>query len=222
MKLGTEDKKKLAIAGVAGLIALGAVGYSLSFFFGGPPPPPPTAPTIIDNTKASGVSTPAGAPAKIAAVPPGNVVAGAAEKIGSTSGALDPTLHEEAMLNTESLVYSGTGRNIFAGTADATVAIAKPVAPPRPIPPPPQTTQPTRVVDQGPPPPPPIDLKFFGTSTSATGVRRAFLLKGDEVFLAQAGDIVQRRYRVVSISPSSILVEDIPNINKQTLPLNPN
>ena len=51
------------------------------------------------------------------------------------------------------------------------------------------------------------------------GARKAFLLQGDNVFLASAGDVVDRKYRVVSITANSILVEDIPNVNKQTLPL---
>ena len=72
---------------------------------------------------------------------------------------------------------------------------------------------------RGPPPPPPIDLKFFGTATGANGARRAFLLHGDHVFLASDGDIVQRKYKVISISASSILVEDMANNNRQTLPL---
>jgi hypothetical protein len=66
-----------------------------------------------------------------------------------------------------------------------------------------------------------VPYKFFGTVTSASGARRAFLLStsGDDVVVASAGDIVQRRYRVVSIEANSILIEDIPNTNKQSLPL---
>jgi hypothetical protein len=71
----------------------------------------------------------------------------------------------------------------------------------------------------GPPPPPPIDLKFFGTATSANGHRQAFLLKGEDVLLASDGDIVQRRYKIVTISANSVLVEDLTNNNRQTLPL---
>jgi len=71
----------------------------------------------------------------------------------------------------------------------------------------------------GPPPPPPIDLKFFGTATSADGHRQAFLLKGEDVFLASDGDIVQRRYKIVTISANWVLVEDLANNNQQTLPL---
>jgi hypothetical protein len=62
-------------------------------------------------------------------------------------------------------------------------------------------------------------LKFFGTATAPNGTRRAFLLHGDDVFLASDGDIVQRRYKVVSVLANSIVVEDMTNNNRQTLPL---
>jgi hypothetical protein len=73
-------------------------------------------------------------------------------------------------------------------------------------------------VNMGPPPKPPINLKFFGTATQ-DGKKRALLLSGDDVFLAAPGDIVQRRYRIVSIAANSITVEDVPNSNSQNLPL---
>jgi hypothetical protein len=44
-------------------------------------------------------------------------------------------------------------------------------------------------------------------------------LHGDNVLLAVPGDVVERRYRVLSIAANSITVEDLPNRNKQTLPL---
>jgi hypothetical protein len=47
----------------------------------------------------------------------------------------------------------------------------------------------------------------------------AFLLHGEDVFLATDGEIVQRRYKVISVSANSILVEDMTNNNRQTLPL---
>jgi hypothetical protein len=129
----------------------------------------------------------------------------------------------EAMLVTESLEYSGNGRNIFsANSAPAPVVIQKPLAsaritatapvvvpcPPNCPPPPP------------PPPPPPIDLKFFGIVSAPDGTRRqAFLLHDDSVFLASVGDVVLRRYRVVSIEAKSIRVEDMQYKDTQTLPL---
>jgi hypothetical protein len=65
----------------------------------------------------------------------------------------------------------------------------------------------------------PIDLKFFGFETSGDGKRQAFLLHNDDVYLASAGDIVMRRYRVVAIDAKTIQVEDMQNKNTQTLPL---
>jgi hypothetical protein len=156
------------------------------------------------------------APVKTAPATKADAVPGghAAKSLGTTSAQLDPTLRMEAMLVTESLVYSGSGRNIFSASS-APVDIPKPIVPVRTkaLPPPPPPPPP------GPPPPPPIDLKFFGTATGGDGKREAFLLHGDDVFLASDGDIVQRKYKVISISANSILVEDMANNNRQTLPL---
>ena len=201
MKLGAEEKRKRIAVGVLGAVALGTTIYMFEELYGGTSSPPPSPPMTVTALAAKGPTTAAGP---------------AAVKL-NTSAQLDPTLHMEAMLVTESLVYSGTGRNIFAAGSEAPpVVIAKNQFPPRPGPtPPPPPPQPK----PGPPPLPPINLKFFGTATSQNGTRRAFLLNGDDVFVASAGDVVERRYRVVSIAANSVLVEDIPNSNKQTLPL---
>ena len=201
MKLGTEDKKKLRLAIVAGFFGLIALGVIYNELFGGPSaPPPPPVPVAVAAPAAVGRSS-------------------AAQKLGTTAAQLDPTLYMEAMLATESLVYRGSGRNIFAAGADPAavkaIAVVQPKFPPRPN----LASASQPVVNSGPPPPPAIALKFFGTATAANGSRRAFLLNGDDVFLASPGDVVQRKYRVVSIALNSILVEDIPNNNKQTLPL---
>ncbi len=213
MKVGNDDQKKLILAGVLGFPALFAVYYLYSLLFGGPTTPPPPQPVVV-----TAVTTNRSASSRVVStVPPGFGVGSAAQKVGSTSGQLDPTLHMEAMRVTESLVYSGTGRNIFAAgpmVVATPVKIAQAIAPARPVAPPA-----VPVVARGPAPPPPINLKFFGTATTPNGNRRAFLVNGDDVFVASIGDVVQRRYRVVSISANSILVEDIPNSNKQTLPL---
>ena len=199
MKLGTEDKKKLRLAVVAGFFGVIALGVIYNELFGGPSAPPPPVPVAVTAPAVKGKS--------------------GAQKLGTTAAQLDPTLHMEPMLATESLVYRGSGRNIFAAAgaepaAVKAIAVVQPKFPARPA-----LTPVTLPVNQGLPPPPPINLKFFGTATAANGSRRAFLLNGDDVFLASPGDVVQRKYRVVSIALNSILVEDIPNNNKQTLPL---
>ena len=218
MKAGTEDKKKLVTAGVAGVLALGALYYTFSLFIGGSAPAPTPKPAVIVNDGTAQSTT---GPNRAVVAPPGNVTAGVAKKVGTLNAQLGPTLHMDAMLVTESLVYSGSGRNIFSAAPyvpEKKPEIVKPIAGARPI----QAVQPVYTGPPPIPPPPPINLKFFGTSTSASGVRKAFLLQGDDVFLAAQGDIVQRKYRIVSITPNTILVEDIPNVNKQTLPLIPN
>ncbi len=194
MKLTDSHKKGLAI-GAFVLLAGGILYYELSD--DGPPRPVQTAASV--------------APA--AAKPSSQAKGGEARSLGTTSAQLDPTLKMGPMLVAERLAYSGSGRNIFSA-ASAPVEIPKPVAPVRP-----KVVAPVYTPPPGPPPPPPIDLKFFGTSTSADGKRQAFLLHGQDVFLATDGDIVQRRYRVISVAANSIVVEDLPNSNRQTLPL---
>jgi hypothetical protein len=122
------------------------------------------------------------------------------------------------MLRTENLVYTGTGRNIFSLVYTPVAmpvlpkvipsARIKPVGPP-PLPPPPPTCPPSC---------PPINLKFFGTATRGN-VRQAFLLQGEDVYLASTGDIVAHKYKIVSIEAGSIHVEDLTNGYTQTLPL---
>ena len=196
MKIGTEDKKKLTILAVAGTLALGCVFYIYNQL-AVPSVPAPVTPVAATPVAATPLrSRP-------------QVAAGSQAVLTQ----LDPTLRMGPMLVTEALVYSGSGRNIFSQTS-VQVEIPKAIASARPTPAPPPV-----YVPQGPPPPPPIDLKFFGTATSKNGARQAFLLHGEDVFVASAGDVVQRRYRIVTVNANSIVVEDLTNNNRQTLPL---
>jgi hypothetical protein len=198
MKIGSEDKKKAAIAGVLGVVVLILVVWRvLPLFEGGTPAPLP--PKIVQ------------APTRTVTQPGTQAAEHEAAMVPSSGSlaALDPTLHPEWMAAAESLEYAGKGRNIFS-MSSAPVEIEKPKAPPR------------LVAEQGPPPPPPpppIDLKFFGYEAHAGGDRKAFLLHGDDVFIASVGDVVDHRYKVVQIEPLSIQIEDIPFNNTQTLPL---
>ena len=208
MRLSNKDDRNKLIAGsVFVLLAAGVLYYDFH-----DSTPAPVAPVAVT---APVVSSSAKVPA-VAVVPAGNAMGHAARNVGKASTMLDPTLKMGPMLVTEALVYSGSGRNIFSMTSvPVVVNIPKPIAPARPKGP----VMPLVQQPMGPPPPPPIDLKFFGTATTANGQRRAFLLHGEDVFLASDGDVVQRRYKVVSIAANTIVVEDLTNNNRQTLPL---
>jgi hypothetical protein len=207
MKISSGNSRQTILATVLGVLALGAVLYIYEEIFATGTPAP-----ALQAAAVTAPMNPASAPAVR------GDTESAAKKAGTTSAALDPTLHMDAMLVSESVEYSGSGRNIFsAASAPPLVAIPQPVAPARPQPnlqaalPPPQPT--------GPPPLPPIDLKFFGTETSAKGTRLAFLLHDETVYTASAGDIVMRRYRILAVDAKTIQIEDMQNSNKQTLPL---
>ncbi len=191
MNITPDTQKKAAVIAVFVLLMAGVLYYNLR-----DDSAPAPAPAAVVTTARAGYAP-----------------NGAAKNVGTTAAQLDPTLKMGPMLRAESLVYSGSGRNIFSASSGP-IDIPKPIAPARPRGP----VAPVVTAPAGPPPPPPIDLKFFGTET-ANGQRRAFLLKGEDVYLASPGDIVARRYKVDSIGTNSVVVEDLTDNNRQTLPL---
>jgi hypothetical protein len=233
MKAGTDSRKKTMLAAGGSVVALGCIVYIYFQLFAQPENPAAiamknnaNAPTTVVSSSGSIAATRSSASSNNAVTGAAAANAGlgaapgvAAQKMASTSSSLDPTLDESAMLRTESLVYSGTGRNIFSlvyTPPAAAITLPKNMPPARPIasgPPPPPP---------GPPPPPPIALKFFGTAVRANGIRQAFLLQGEDVYLASQGDIVARKYKILQINLNSIQVEDLTNHNTQTLPLQQN
>lgn len=206
---GSEDRKKLIAMCAFAVLAAGVLYYELYT----PSTPPTTATTPVVTTDPGTGS--AGTAAARARVPARG--SGLGQTLGTTAAALDPTLHMEPMRRAESVSYEGTGRNIFSGISSPTVVIPRAIAPARPrlaknLPPP---------LPEGPPPPPPINLKFSGyfAAGDGSGEHQVILVHGDDVVLAHAGDIVLRRYRIVSVSANSIQVEDMTNNNKQLIPL---
>lgn len=215
MKAGAENRKKTILAGALGAVALCCIFYAYNSLYGGSGSPPPTvapvtAPAPV-HTQTAPLTTPTRGMAGNASPVPGVDAA----QLATTSASLDPTLDESAMHRTESLVYSGTGRNIFSATYTPPPVIPTHMPPARPR----RVTAAAPPMPVGPPPPPPINLKFFGTAKRADSNLQAFLLSGDNVYLASAGEIVAHKYKIVAINPNSIQVEDLQNNNTQTLPL---
>ena len=160
-------------------------------FFGGG-----SAPT--SNTGSSASSVPTG-PAAI------RVQKGKRKAVLARS--LDPTLRYEWLKASEDKKYEGNQRNIFRAEEEIPKPVAQVAEPAHDTTPPP------------PPPPPPINLKFFGFANKPGEAKKIFLSQGEDVFIAREGDIVDRRYRVVRISPTSVEIEDVLNNNRQSIPL---
>lgn len=128
-----------------------------------------------------------------------------------TEPRLDPTLDLNLLRQSEEIKYAGNGRNIFVAGSVASIEKPKRSG---------VTDQQASLrLPQPPPPPPPITLKFFGFANKPGETKKVFLSQGEDVFIAAEGDIVDRRYRVLRISPTAVDVEDVLNNNRQSLPL---
>jgi len=215
LKLGTENKTKTyAAIGLTIVTLIVAAHFIYDQFFSSPAPPPVmrTPPPAVART----ITRPSaeGSPATAASAGSNALnFAHTAITLPSAS-ALDPTLHPEIMAQAEATTYTGDGRNIFSANSApvAPVHIEQVKASIRQ-----QATVPT-----GPPPPPPppdIDLKYFGYYGPKGGPRRVCLSHGEDLFLASEGDVVDRRYKVVKITTTSVDVEDMAYNHTQTLPL---
>jgi hypothetical protein len=191
VQIGSENKTKVVWASVLGGIAVLVIAYEL---FSGPSAPVTAAqPTTTTTGKA-----------KKSIGRNGKERAAAQER-------LDPTLDLRSLAQTEQTKYTGSGRNIFVAQVDIPAPVAPaviestgPIGPPAPPPP---------------PPPPPINLKFFGFANKSGEPKKVFLSQGEDVFIAVEGDIVDRRYKVVHIGPTSVEIEDVLYNNKQNIPL---
>jgi hypothetical protein len=193
MQLGTENRNKTIAA--IGLTVLALVLAVMRFFPGSPAAAKSPAPAV----------TPPPGTRRIVVV--ARNASGKRTVPSAAVSSLDPTLRYDWLKASEDTQYKGAGRNIFR----AEVEIPKPIVPVQ--------TKPVAVVPQGPPPPPPINLKFFGFASKPGEPRRIFLSKGEDVFIAAEGDIIDRRYKIVHITPVSVEVEDVLNNNRQSIPL---
>jgi hypothetical protein len=191
VKLGTENRKQLIVAGVLGAVLLLIAAYEFTTFSSTNASTP--TPATADLPQPSATS---GRPAARR-----NSALVAAKKLSGTQ-ALDPTLHLNQLALTEQIKYEGSGRNIFVAQADAVI--------PTPL----GNGTPDNKKEAIYTPPPvnaqqPIPLKFFGFANHSGETKKIFLSKADDVFIAGEGEIVDRRYKVVRISPTSVDIQDL-------------
>jgi hypothetical protein len=196
VKIGTENRTKLIVAITLMLIA----AVVLLFNSGGSAPKAATPVAPLDPVVPS------------RPVAAGRAATGKArgKKVSAATRSLDPTLRYDWLKVSEGTEYEGKGRNVFLAQAE----IPTPVAPADP--------DKDETAEKGPPPPPPpppINLKFFGFASKPGEAKKIFLSEGEDVFIAAEGEVVNRHYKVLRISPTSVEIEDVLNNNRQSIPL---
>jgi len=122
----------------------------------------------------------------------------------------DPRLRTDILVASRKIRYE-PGRDIFHMKAAPPPKVETSV---RTTPTPPPTPTPI-------PPPPPIPLKYYGFASKPGEPKKVFLAdqNGERVFVVAQGEIVDRRYRLIQIQPSSVMMEDVLTNNRQPVPL---
>ena len=192
MKLGIENRKQMIAAAVLGGVLLLTVIYEFM----------PSSSTIASTAMPTTTTTLEKRLTKTPHSAARHGAGAAAAKKQQLPQSLDPTLHLAQLALSEQIKYEGSGRNIFVPQPDP--VIPKPVAP--------GETDSSHPVGWTPPSvaaPPPIPLKFFGFASKPGEPKKIFLIKGEDTFIAGEGEIVDRRYKVVRISPTSVEIQDM-------------
>ena len=128
-------------------------------------------------------------------------------KRDNRSSSVAPLLTLAILEATETAQYNGSGRNIF-GMEDEKPRTKNP---PLPNPGTPPEKMPSASAT--------ISLQFYGYALRTNLPRKVFLKDGDTLFLAEEGDIVDHRYKVIKIGPNSIDVDDLVENGVHTLTL---
>jgi hypothetical protein len=193
VKLGTENRKEIIVAVVLGVVLLLVVVYEFM----------PSSSTIASTAPATTATDALNVPATPAR--PAAHRSSAPVKKERPAQNLDPTLQLKLLAATEAIKYEGSGRNIFVSQQeDVKIPTALDSG----------ATDHQKKADEIYHPPsqaaaPPIPLKFFGFASRPGEPKKVFLIKGDDTFIAGEGEIVDRRYKVVKISPTSVDIQDV-------------
>lgn len=211
LQMGNTSKRKLALVGALIAIAVGGVGYELYNQLSTSSATPRQAPSAVTATAA-----PADATAKTGqAAQHESSNGGEAKKLDNPG--IDPTIHFVLLAQSEDVEYAGTGRNIFSADS-APIKIETPLSNGRATAAKGPAPAPVVTAPQA-PRPPAIDLKYFGYSEGKDKSMVAFFVRGDDIFMATTGQIVDHRYKVDAIKPGSVEVTDMSYNNTQTLNL---
>ena len=206
--LGTQKKWQVYAMVAFIIVTIPIIGYEIkdNFFSSAPTPVPPVP--VVSAQPAGTQSSPISNRATTAA--PSASQGPEAQKISKEN--IDPALNLEKLALSEQVEYMGTGRNIFSAQS-APARIETPLTGARPGQP---TVNAAPVVPEK-PRPPAIDLKYFGYTQTRDKSLQAFFSRGDDIFVAHSGEIVDHRYKIGAIMPGSVQVTDLNYNNTQTL-----
>lgn len=143
---------------------------------------------------------------------------------------IDPTLRIDLLAKLGDVPIQGGSRPLFEFSAAPPPKAPDPgkiipgkaaVAPPKPAFPIPSkpVASPVKPGEALKPQAPPIPLKFYGFTSARAGVKRAFFLENEDVYVANEGEAIKKRYKVVRVNMNSVVMEDLEFKQEQTLPL---
>ncbi len=196
VKLGIENRNQMIVAVAFGVVALLVIAYEFM----------PSSSTIASTTPVTTAIGSTLSGVQYLHVPGRITVPVSTAKKVRPAPDLDPTLHLQQLASAEQVTYEGSGRNIFISQPDAVI----------PIPQTNGTTDKSKPGGKDPIYTPPvvaqqlpIPLKFFGFASQPGESKKVFLSKDTDVFIAGEGEIVDRRYKVVRISATSVEIQDL-------------
>lgn len=219
MKLGAEPKK-IAILGILLAVAIGMFIYNSESGGGETNPvlqnhaPATATPSAITTPRRTRIARRTNAARDRGAL--------RIQTVDPRNGDVDPTLRLDLLARLQSVQPMEGGRSLFELGPDPNTAAAKPLPPvkivPQPLPPNGgiHPAGPTEAAFT-------IPLKFYGfekPKSNGTG-NRGFFLDGDNILVASEGELLQNRFLVVELTPTSAKLEDTQLKKGQTLPLVP-
>jgi hypothetical protein len=223
MTIGTNDKKKVWLLCILGLVA----AYLLYLNFLGRPPAaprqarPPGAPSPAKRSSLAVAHAPR---RRAVAVRVGSNEFHPPLRSKTRDDGVDPdTIDSSLRLN---LLAKLRGVERHSGGRDLFQFAALPARKKANRPGPDTTSDPSapqvQVPDALPAHPglPAIPLKYYGyIDTASQRPRRAFFLKGDDIYIKAEGELIENRYKVVRIGLKSIVVEDTTGERREMLTL---
>ncbi|MBI3404420.1 MAG: hypothetical protein HY046_03075 [Acidobacteria bacterium] len=124
----------------------------------------------------------------------------------------DPKLRLDKLDQIKKQEYAGMFRDIFRATPPP------PERPPEPVK---QPVDPAKPQDTTPPAGQPLQIpfKFYGYSVEVnSGKKRAFFTNGEEIWIAQEGEAIQGKYKLLRIGNTTADFEEVGTGKKATLP----